>query len=134
MYLIDTNVVSELRKPRPHGAVLAWIADADPALLAISAVTVGEIQVGIERLRTADPVRASAIEHWLQELASDFSVLPLDASIMRRWARLQTSRPGGDVFDALIAATALETGRTVVTRNIRDFEGFAVPLLNPFQS
>jgi len=75
MYLLDTNVVSELRKPKPHGAVLAWIRGVEDAQLFLSAVTLGEIQAGIEITRQQDPDKAQAIEHWLNQLAAAYNVL-----------------------------------------------------------
>ncbi|MFZ1773817.1 MAG: PIN domain-containing protein, partial [Rhizobiaceae bacterium] len=88
MYLLDTNVVSELRKPKPHGAVLAWlqpIADSD---LFLSAVTIGEIQAGIEITRDQDPVKAAEIGNWLDQVAGTFNVISMDAAVFRAWARL----------------------------------------------
>lgn len=83
MYLLDTNVVSELRRPRPHGAVVAWLQSVDDASLFLSAVTLGEIQAGIERTREQDPAKAAEIEAWLERVASAWNVLAMDAAAFR---------------------------------------------------
>ena len=92
MYLLDTNVVSELRRQRPHGGVLAWLRDVDEASLHLSVVTLGEIQRGIALTRDQDPVRAAEIERWADDVAAAFNVLPMDAAIFRLWARLMHHR------------------------------------------
>lgn len=132
MYLLDTNVVSELRKPKPHGAVLAWVEGLEEAQLHVSAVTIGEIQAGIEITREQDEAKASEIEAWLEMLASAYNVLPMDARTFRAWAQLMHRRSDTVYEDAMIAATAKVHGLTVVTRNVADFRPFGVPLLNPF--
>lgn len=132
MYLLDTNVVSELRKKKPHPGVVAWVRAAPEETLHLSVVSLGEIQAGIEITRRQDGDKAREIERWLDELAQSYNVLPLDAPTFRRWARLMDRRADHHLDDALIAATALVRGLTVVTRNVDDFEAFAVPLINPF--
>jgi toxin FitB len=132
VYLLDTNVVSELRKRKPHQGVIAWIQGAPEESLFISAVTVGEIQAGIEITRGQDAAKAKEIEDWLDAVAESYGVLPGDAPVLRRWAQLMHRRPDHHIEDALIAATALVRGLTVVTRNVDDFEPFGVPLVNPF--
>lgn len=134
MYLLDTNVVSELRKPRPHGAVLAWIASVDDANLHISSVTLGEIQAGIELTREQDTEKAAQIEAWLDLVAQTYNVLSMDASAFRTWAKLMHRRSDTLYEDAMIAAVAKAHGLTVVTRNISDFANFDIALLNPFES
>lgn len=134
MYLLDTHVVSELRRPKPHGAVLAWFEGLEDTTLHLSAVTIGEIQAGIEIAREQDEVKASEIEAWLEMVASAYNVLPMDARTFRAWARLMHRRSDTVYEDAMIAATAKVHGLTVVTRNVADFEPFDVPLLNPFRS
>lgn len=134
VYLLDTNVVSELRRPKPHGAVLAWIADIPSENLRLSALTVGEVQAGIELTREQDPAKAQVLEQWLDEVEMSFAVLPMDAEVFRVWARLKHRRSDTLVEDAMIAATALVHGLTVATRNVRDFEGFGVALINPFEN
>ena len=132
MYLLDTNVVSELRRLRPHGAVLAWLDGVADADLHLSAVTIGEIQAGIEMTREQDVAKAAEIEAWLDQVARTYNVLDMNADVFRAWARLMHRKSGEIVEDAMIAATASVHGLTVVTRNTRDFEGLNVPLLNPF--
>jgi predicted nucleic acid-binding protein len=134
MYLLDTNVVSELRKPRPHGAVLAWLEAADDRALHLCVVTLGEIQAGIELTRDQDPPKAMEIERWLDQLAASYNVLPMDAGTFRAWARLMHKRSDTLYEDAMIAATAAVHGLTVVTRNVADFRPFGVSVLNPFTS
>ena len=132
MYLLDTNVVSELRRPRPHGAVLAWLQAVDDAQLFISAVTLGEIQAGIELTREQDADKASEIEAWLDQVAAAYNVLPLDAAAFREWARLMHRRSDTLYEDAMIAATARVHGLTVVSRNVADFKALGMEALNPF--
>lgn len=132
MYLLDTNVVSELRRPRPHGAVLAWLEGMADADLYLSAVTVGEIQAGIEMTREQNAAKAAEIEAWLEQVAQTYNVLDMNADVFRAWAKLTHRKSDEIIEDAMIAATAAVHGLTVVTRNIRDFEGLNVPLLNPF--
>ncbi len=133
MYLLDTNVVSELRRPRPHGAVVAWLRDALDSNLHLSAVTIGELQVGVELTRERDPEKAAEIERWLEQVAQTYNVLPMDGPAFRRWAQLMHRRSDTLIEDAMIAATARLHDLTIVTRNIRDFEVFAVRTFNPFQ-
>lgn len=134
MYLLDTNVVSELRRPRPHGAVLAWMQAADDADLHLSAVTLGELQSGIELTRAQDPAKAAALQRWLDALEGQYAVLPMDGRTFREWARLMHACSETLYEDAMIAATARVHGLTVVTRNVADFRVFDVPLLNPFDA
>jgi len=134
MYLLDTNVVSELRRKRPHGAVVAWILGVPDERLFIPAVTVGEIQRGIEMTREQDDAKAGEIEKWLELVVASHSVLPMDSAAFREWARL-AHRLSDTLFeDAMIAATARVHGLTVVTRNVSDFRPFGVALLDPFAS
>lgn len=132
MYLLDTNVVSELRRPRPHGAVLAWLHSVDDAKLHLSAVTLGEIQAGVELTRDQDSDKASQIEAWLDLVSQSYNVLPMDGKAYREWARLMHRKSDTLYEDAMIAAIARVHHLTVVTRNVKDFAGFGVPLLNPF--
>jgi predicted nucleic acid-binding protein len=133
-FLLDTNVVSELRRPRPHGAVLAWLHSVDDADLHLASVTLGEIQAGIERTREQDPAKASEIERWLDQVSDIFNILSLDGPTFRCWAQLMHRQSDTLYEDAMIAAIAKVHHLTVVTRNVADFSGFGVPLLNPFAS
>ena len=133
MYLLDTNVISELRKPKPHGAVVAWVQSIEDKDLFLSAVTIGEIQAGIEITREQDTAKAQHIEQWLDLVASSYNVLPMTAHIFRTWAKLMHRTSDTLYEDAMIAAIAKVNKLTVVTRNITDFESFDLPLLNPFE-
>ena len=132
MFLLDTNVVSELRKVRPHGAVVAWIEGIADADLYLSAVTLGEIQAGIEITREQDAAKAADIEKWADLVSTTYNVLPMDTVTFRLWAKLMHRQSDTVYEDAMIAASALVHKLTVVTRNIRDFEPFQVPVFNPF--
>lgn len=132
MYLLDTNVVSELRKPKPHGAVVQWIQEAAEADLHVSAVTIGEIQAGIEVTREQDEAKASEIEQWLDLVATSFNVVSMDAAAVRVSARLMHRSSDTLYEDAMIAAIAIVHNYTLVTRNVADFKRFGIPVVNPF--
>ena len=132
MYLLDTNVVSELRKQRPHGGVVAWLQSIDDAQLYLSAVTLGEIQAGIELTREQDPRKAEEIETWLELVAGAYSVLPMDTATFRAWARLMHRKSDTLYEDAMIAATAKVHGLMVATRNVSDFNALGLDVFNPF--
>ena len=134
MYLLDTNVVSELRKKRPHGAVLQWLSDVADVDLHISAVTLGEIQKGIELTRDQDTDKAAEIEAWLELLSRSYNVIPMDSMASRLWAKLMHRSSDALYEDAMLAATARVHRLTVVTRNVADFKSFGVEILDPFRT
>ena len=132
-YLLDTNVVSELRRSRPHPSVSQWFDGIGPAELFLSALTIGEIRLGVVRLRGRDPRQADVLEEWLDRLESGYAdrILPVTPAVARRWAELNRTRTL-PVIDALIAATAEEHDAVLVTRNVADLAEVDVRLLNPF--
>ncbi len=133
MFLLDTNVISELRKPKPHGAVLAWIKPIEDAQLFLSAVTLAEIQAGIEITREKDQLKAEEIEAWLEEISDSYNIIPMGGIEFRCWAKLMHHKSDELYQDAMIAATAIAHHLIVVTRNVTDFAPFKVPILNPFE-
>ncbi|MCL2781189.1 MAG: type II toxin-antitoxin system VapC family toxin [Actinomycetia bacterium] len=132
MYLLDTNVVSELRRPNPHGAVVAWLTSVPESAVHLCAFTLGELQAGVEKTRRQDPARAAEIESWVDLVASTQDVFDLDAETFRIWAKLIEAKPDAVRDDALIAACARRHSLTLVTGNVRHFKAFGVPLLDPF--
>ena len=133
-YLIDTNVISELRKgDRCDPAVAAWWAKVDENELWTSALVLGEIRRGIELARRHDPQKAKVLEAWLEEVIYGFGdrILDVHAQVADEWGRMNAIRPL-PVIDALIAATARANSLTFVTRNVSDVQGVGVDLLNPF--
>ncbi len=131
-YLLDTNVVSELRRTRPHGGVISWLSSVATDSLFVSAVTIGELQAGVERLLERDRAKAEEIERWLERELTSMRILAMDATCFRSWARLMLGKPPTVALDAMIAATALVHGFTVVTRNTKDFVDFGVAFHDPF--
>jgi hypothetical protein len=134
MYLLDTVVISETRKRRRDEGVSAWIRSAAPTDMFLSTITIGEIQIGIERQVRLNPAFAGELDRWLDQTLRVYAdrILPVDVSVARRWGRL-AARLGNRGLDLAIAATALEHGLTVVSRNVSHFEPTGVPTLNPFQ-
>ena len=132
MYLLDTNVVSELRRPKPHRGVVAWLESVPDEHLHLSAVTVGELQAGVEITREQDLAKAEAIEAWIEQVEQTWNVLTMDGRTFRVWARLMHRRSDELIEDAMIAATAIVHNLVVVTRNVRDFEPLGVKTLDPF--
>jgi len=112
---------------------VAWLRNAAEADLHIAAVTIGDLQAGVELTREQDPERAAEIEAWLGRVADSYNVLPMDARTFRAWARLMHRRSRALLEDAMIAATAEVHGLIVATRNVRDFHGLGVKTLNPFR-
>lgn len=132
MYLLDTNVVSELRRLRPNAAVVRWLGSVPNEQLHLCAVSLGEIQAGVELTRMRDPEKAKEIEVWLDRIAATLQILPLDGDVCRTWGRLMRGRSDTLLEDGLIAACAIVHGLIVVTRNVRDFASLAVRIYNPF--
>lgn len=132
MYLLDTNIISELRRQKPHGGVLEWIRSVDDKALFVSSVTIGEIQAGIEITREQDAEKAVQIEQWLDLVADTYNVIAMDAGAFRIWAKLMHRKSDTLYEDAMIAAIAIANNLIVVTRNITDFRPFGVKLFNPF--
>ena len=133
MYLVDTDVLSELRRKRRNRDVVTWFGDVNAADLFLCTVTIGEIELGISRVRNINPDFAQELSDWLDLTLRAYGerILPLSVGIARRWGRL-AAQLGNKQLDLAIAATALEHGLTVVTRNVSDFEPTGVPVLNPF--
>ncbi|HEY1362388.1 MAG TPA: type II toxin-antitoxin system VapC family toxin [Xanthobacteraceae bacterium] len=133
MFLIDTVVLSELRKRRRDSKVVAWFERQQTADLFVSVITIGEIERGIARQRSADPGFAAALAAWLDRLLSVYGerIVPFDLQMARRWGRLSAAL-GNESADLMIAASALERGLTVVTRNAAHFEPTGVSTLDPF--
>lgn len=133
-FLLDTNVISELRKAdRCNPGVSAWYATAEERDLCTSVLVLGEIRKGLERLRSRDPIQADRLEEWLAAVALAFGerALPVDAAVADAWGHLNGIRPL-PVIDGLLAATAKVHGLTLVTRNAGDVMGVGASVLNPF--
>ncbi len=133
-YLIDTNVLSELRRKAPDARVIDWFSQRPTGTLFLSVLTLGEIRKGVEAL--SDPSRRLALLDWLEtELPAFFvgRILPIDAAVADRWGRMvaQAGRPL-PAIDSLLAATALQHGLILVTRNLRDVKGLGVQVVNPW--
>jgi predicted nucleic acid-binding protein len=133
-YLLDTNIISELRKSRPHGTVVAWLETLRVEQMFLSAVTMGELQAGVELTRRQDVRKAQALEAWLDSVEASFAVLPMDHTCFREWSRLMAGKSGALREDAMIGATARVHGLTVATRDENDFRHLGVEIINPFKS
>ncbi|MBK9573057.1 MAG: type II toxin-antitoxin system VapC family toxin [Rhodoferax sp.] len=133
MILLDTVVLSELRKTRPNASVMAYLKEQTEDATFISAMSIGEIEAGVERQRSQNPAFAVELEQWLETLELQFShcVLPVTPAIARLWGRL-CAQTGNKGIDNLIAATALCHNLTLVTRNAKHFEPTGVRVFNPF--
>jgi len=132
-FLLDTNIVSEIRKKLPDEGVLAWFDSVSASELFLSVLVIGEIRQGIDRLARRDQARATALEQWLKQLQHAYRdrVVPVTAEVAEAWGRLNVPDPR-PVVDSLLAATALVHDWTLVTRNTADVESTGVRLLNPF--
>lgn len=133
MFLLDTVIVSELRKKKPNAGVVRWVSKRQDDQLFLSVVTLGEIERGIEKRRKADAEFADTLATWLENLIRLYAdrILPVTPGVARRWGCL-SAQLGHEGADLLLAATALTHGLTVVTRNVSDFEPTGVKLINPF--
>lgn len=133
MILLDTVVLSELRKSRPSSKVIQWVQQHQDNDFFISVVSLGEIERGIEKKRKSEPEFAQELTHWLENLQRLYGdrILPITPNIARKWGQL-SAQLGHDGADLLIAATALVHGLTVATRNVRHFEKTKVAFFNPF--
>jgi predicted nucleic acid-binding protein len=131
-FLLDSNVISELRRIKPHGAVLAWLDATPHDEIAIPSIVIGELQAGAEISRRQDPAKAAELEMWIEEILFNWEIVPIDALIAREWGRLMERKSKVLFEDAMIAATARVRQLVVVTRNVKDFAHFGVQVLNPF--
>lgn len=131
-YLLDTNVISEMRKPKPHGAVSAWLESLSDEDIRIPAVVIAELQNGAEITRRQNPAKAVELERWIDRMIATFAVLPMDGLMFRDWARMMIGKPSQLAADAMIAATARAHRLTVATRNVKDFTTFGIEVFNPF--
>ena len=135
MYLLDTNVISELRKPQADANVVAWAKSVTAPRMFISVVTLKELETGVLRMERREPAQGKVLRTWLKRHvmpAFDARILPVDAAVALRCAHLQVPDQANE-SDALIAATALVHGLTVVTRNVSDFKSSGVALINPWE-
>jgi predicted nucleic acid-binding protein len=132
-YLLDTNVVSEVRRRTADANVMAWFRSVAPEALFLSVIVVGEIRAGIDRLRPRDSAQADVFEAWLRELVTTFAdrILPIDSAVAEEWGRLTARRPLA-VEDGLMAATANVHDMTFVTRNVADVAGTGTHVVNPW--
>lgn len=132
-YLLDTNVLSEARRPRGDEGVKDWISSVPTDDLYLSVLVVGEVRRGVERLRRRDTAQAELYEAWLETVLRDYAdrILPVDAETADEWGRMSVPDPV-PIVDGLMAATAGVRGMTFVTRNTADVERTGVSLLNPF--
>lgn len=134
-YLLDTNILSEVRKPQGDARVKGWFEHVSSTELYLSVLVLGEIRQGVERLRRRDETQAEVYERWLNGLTAHYAerLLPIDSRVATEWGRLNAPDPL-PVIDGLLASTALVHNLTLVTRNTRDVEHTGVQLYNPFDN
>jgi hypothetical protein len=134
-YLLDTNLLSEVRRPRPDPGVAMWFAEVAPERMSVSVLVLGEIRRGVELLRGRDLARSLRLQEWLEELKETFAdrVIDVSAPVAETWGRIDGQRRL-PVVDGLLAATALVHGLVVVTRDTAPFEQAGVPFLDPWSS
>lgn len=132
-FLLDTNVISEVRKVRPYGGVIAWLETLRIEQIFLSAVTMGELQTGVELTRRQDAAKAQELETWLISVEMSFALVPMDSACFREWSRMMCGKPDAIREDAMIAATARVKGFTVATRDEKDFRYLGVEMINPFK-
>ncbi len=134
-FLLDTNVISELRRKRPDARVVAWIRHAEPAVLSISVLSLGEIAKGATQCAERDRTQADILYRWLALVRTNYAdrTIAIDADVSQAWGRLAAKRPMG-VIDGLLAATALVRGLTLVTRNVRDFADLGISVFDPWDA
>jgi len=132
MYLLDTNVVSEVRKPRPHGGVKAWLEATSIHEVFVCAISLAELERGAIATAKSNPAKAAELSAWIERVQEGFQILALDGPVCREWARLMSRTSDTLSADAMIAATARVHGLTIASRNVRDFDGFGVDVYDPF--
>ena len=132
IYLLDTNVISEMRKPKPHGGVSAWLHSLSPEEIRVPAVVIAELQCGAEITRAQSPAKAMELDRWIDQILATFAVLPMDGEMFRDWARLMLHTEDSLSADAMIATTARAHRIAVATRNVKDFARFGIQVFNPF--
>ena len=133
MYLVDTCVVSELRRIEPNTSVLSWFFSVRNREIHLSSITIAELQRGAQLVKARRPQFAVELETWLEEaMISQFSVLPFDTAAAREWGRMEIDDEDKNSLDAMIAAIARSRGLTVVTRNVKDFAPLDVDYVDPF--
>ena len=130
-FLLDTNVISELTKAKPHAVAVAWLRAADECYLSV--LTIGELERGVRLLRDRDASRAAKIAEWVRQLRVDYAdqILPVDLDVVGAWSARPTTRTI-PVVDSLLAATAIAHGLTIATRNAADFADSGASVFDPF--
>lgn len=134
IFLLDSNIISEIRKPRPHGGVAAWFNAIPRKDIGIPAIVIGELQAGAEITRRQDPAKAAELDEWIDRIVQVWQIVDINAAIAREWSKLVERRNRTLFEDAMIAATARVLDLTIVTRNVKHFTQFGAKLLNPFDA